>query len=122
MGRRIESVCLIYGTPVHVLAAADIGTYPDQRYHNASPEGVHRVTAVGNHGYSGCFLHYVTAYGWTIFEDSFERGRTTGSLLDLPSWIAELPVPVFFAVLGVQAVIEIWKLISGKPIPKGGHE
>ena len=43
-------------------------------------------------------------------------------LLDLPSWIAELPVPVFFAVLGIQAVIEIWKLVSGQPIPMGGHE
>ena len=68
------------------------------------------------------FCIYVTAYGWTIFEDSYERGRTTGSLLDLPSWIAELPVPVFFAVLGIQAVIEIWKLVSGQPIPMGVHE
>ena len=68
------------------------------------------------------FCVYVTAYGWTIFADSFERGRTTGSLLDLPSWIAELPVPVFFGVLGLQALIEIWKLLNGHPIPKGGHE
>ena len=39
------------------------------------------------------FSFYVVVYGFEIFIDSFERGRTTGSLLDLPSWIAELPVP-----------------------------
>lgn len=68
------------------------------------------------------FSLFVTFYGWKIFIDSFERGRTTGSLLDLPSWIAELPVPVFFACLSLQACLEIWKLIDGQPIPEGGHE
>jgi C4-dicarboxylate transporter DctQ subunit len=68
------------------------------------------------------FSLYVTYFGWTIFHDSFERGRTTGSLLDLPAWIAELPVPLLFAFVSVQALIEIFKLISGDPIPSGGHE
>ena len=54
-----------------------------------------------------------------IFYDSFERGRTTGSLLDLPSWIAELPVPTLFAMLAIQAIIEIWKLLTDQPIPEG---
>ena len=56
------------------------------------------------------FSAYVTIYGWLIFYDSFQRGRTTGSLLDLPSWIAELPVPFFFFILFVQTLIEVWKL------------
>ena len=68
------------------------------------------------------FCFFVVVYGWAIFYDSFERGRTTGSLLDLPSWIAELPVPVMFAFLAIQAITEIWKLASGKPIPTGGQE
>ena len=68
------------------------------------------------------FCFFVVVYGWQIFYDSFERGRTTGSLLDLPSWVAELPVPVLFAFLAIQAITEIWKLASGKPIPTGGHE
>ena len=65
------------------------------------------------------FCAYVTVFGLQIFYDSFERGRTTGSLLDLPSWIAELPVPTFFAMLAIQAIIEIWKLLTDKPIPEG---
>ncbi len=56
------------------------------------------------------FSAYVTIYGWLIFYDSFQRGRTTGSLLDLPSWIAEVPIPFFFFILFVQTLIEVWKL------------
>ena len=65
------------------------------------------------------FCSYVTIFGAQIFYDSFERGRTTGSLLDLPSWIAELPVPVLFGMLAIQAIIEIWKLLTDQPIPEG---
>ncbi|MCC9625938.1 TRAP transporter small permease [Thalassospira sp. MA62] len=68
------------------------------------------------------FSVIVTLKGWDIFFDSFERGRTTGTMLDLPAWIAELPVAVGFALLAVQAVIEIIGLLRGKDIPKGAHE
>ena len=119
----LSQLCLIYGT---LLSMSWLLQHRRHIQINAVttrlPDGVHRITALVTMIILIVFCIYVTAYGWMIFEDSFERGRTTGSLLDLPSWIAELPVPVFFAVLGVQAVIEIWKLISGKPIPKGGHE
>ena len=44
--------------------------------------------------------------GFEIFLDSFVRGRTTGSLLDLPIWIAELSIPFGFAFLLIQSLIE----------------
>jgi len=119
----LSQLCLIYGT---LLSMSWLLQHRRHIQINAVtarlPDPVHRVTALVTMVILIVFCAYVTFYGWTIFEDSFERGRTTGSLLDLPSWIAELPVPVFFAVLGVQAVIEIWKLLSGQAIPKGGHE
>ncbi len=64
--------------------------------------------------------------GWDIFLDSFERGRTTGSMLDLPSWVAELAVPFGFAVLLVQALVEAVRSATGNnPEPdhsaEGGH-
>lgn len=68
------------------------------------------------------FSVIVAIYGWAIFADSFSRGRTTGSLLDLPSWIAEFPVPVMFLLLSLQAGLELWKLATGRPVPDGGHE
>ena len=49
----------------------------------------------------------VAWYGFDIFHDSLARGRTTGSLMNLPIWIVELAVPVGFALLGVQSVIEM---------------
>lgn len=51
--------------------------------------------------------------GWAIFWDSFERGRTTGSMLDLPSWVTELSIPIGFALLCVQAFIEARRAYQG---------
>ena len=67
------------------------------------------------------FSIYVVIFGFEIFMDSFERGRTTGSLLDLPSWIAELPVPFCFFMLIIQALIELKKMVSGITPPSGDH-
>lgn len=64
--------------------------------------------------------------GGDIFLDSFVRGRTTGSMLDLPSWVAELAVPFGFSVLLVQALVEAIRSASGNNpepdnIAEGGH-
>ena len=67
------------------------------------------------------FSSYVMIFGFEIFYDSFFRGRTTGSLLDLPAWIAELPVPFCFLMLIIQAVFEIKKMVSGITPPSGEH-
>ncbi len=58
------------------------------------------------------FSAIVAFWGWDIFHDSWVRGRTTGSLLNLPSWIAELSVPVGFAILTAQAVVDLISLRS----------
>ena len=69
------------------------------------------------------FSIIVTIWGWDIFWDSFERGRTTGSLLDLPAWVAELSVPVGFALLAAQAVAELVSLRGSDTITLGSsHE
>lgn len=62
------------------------------------------------------FSAMVVWKGSEIFWDSFERGRTTGSMLDVPSWIAELAVPVGFTLLLVQALIEIFRLLRGSDV------
>lgn len=56
------------------------------------------------------FSVIVTYWGWTIFYDSWERGRTTGSLLNMPSWVAELSVPVGFGLLTAQAIVQLLTL------------
>ncbi|MFK7892906.1 MAG: TRAP transporter small permease [Granulosicoccus sp.] len=69
------------------------------------------------------FSLVVTVWGWDIFMDSFERGRTTGSLLNLPSWIAELSIPTGFALLALQAVVELIQLPRNRLVSLGSsHE
>ena len=67
------------------------------------------------------FSAYVMIYGFDIFYDSLLRGRTTGSLLNLPSWIAELSVPFCFLLLFIQSFIEIFKLLQNIEPPKSDH-
>ncbi len=62
----------------------------------------------------------VLVYGWSIFHDSFQRGRTTGSLLDLPVWVSELAIPVGFALLIMQAVVELCRLPTTTNASLGG--
>lgn len=69
------------------------------------------------------FSAIVAVYGWDIFLDSFLRGRTTGSLLNMPIWIVELAVPVGFALLCVQIIVEIVHLLRGGALPEeAAHE
>ncbi|MBD1548384.1 TRAP transporter small permease [Roseibium aggregatum] len=71
------------------------------------------------------FSALVTWKGWDIFFDSFERGRTTGSMLDLPTWVTELAVPAGFALLFLQALLEAWRSLTGErdaDAPHGGFE
>ncbi len=68
---------------------------------------IKRLCAWISLGLVAAFSALVTFWGWVIFTDSFERGRTTGSLLNLPTWIAELAIPVGFFLLTLQAIIEI---------------
>jgi len=49
--------------------------------------------------------------------DSFERGRTTGSMLDLPQWWSQAAVPLGFAMLAVQAVLLALSVIAGGEDP-----
>ncbi|MEM1006312.1 MAG: TRAP transporter small permease subunit, partial [Pseudomonadota bacterium] len=60
------------------------------------------------------FSAIVAFWGWDIFHDSWSRGRTTGSLLNLPSWVAELSVPVGFGLLTIQALVELVSLRGGQ--------
>ncbi|MDE4099300.1 TRAP transporter small permease [Phaeobacter gallaeciensis] len=68
------------------------------------------------------FSAVVLVYGYEIFHDSFMRGRTTGTMLDMPMWYVELSLPFGFAVLLVQSVIEVWRAAQGHIAAEGEHE
>lgn len=97
-------------------------TYFGRCCHKASAaQDTARRRNLGDGLHSGLFRHG-DGEGLDIFYESFERGRTSGTMLDLPAWVAELPVAIGFALLSVQSVIEIVGLLRGKDIPKGAHE
>ncbi|WP_205738053.1 TRAP transporter small permease [Granulosicoccus antarcticus] len=68
----------------------------------------------------GIFSGVVTWYGFEIFYDSFIRGRTTGSMLNIPIWIVELAVPVGFFMLTLQCVYEIKRTLFRVVSPAEG--
>ena len=48
------------------------------------------------------FCGIVAWYGTPIAFDSFERGRTTGSMLDIPSWWMQASIPIGFCLSLLQ--------------------
>ncbi|WP_223422323.1 TRAP transporter small permease [Tateyamaria pelophila] len=56
------------------------------------------------------FSAIVAVWGFDIFYTSFERGRTTGSLMNMPIWISEASVPIGFGLLALQGVVELLRL------------
>ena len=106
----LSQLCLIWGTLIAMpwLLGARRHIAVDAVTDNLGPLGK-RLCHVLSMVAVALFSAVVAWKGWEIFYDSFERGRTTGSMLDLPVWIAELAVPVGFALLFVQALIELGK-------------
>ena len=57
------------------------------------------------------FSSVVVYYGWIIAKDSFDVGRTSSSMLDLPAFISEFAIPICFGFLLLKVVIEFVKNI-----------
>lgn len=48
--------------------------------------------------------------GWRVVEDSIRLGRRQPTMLELPNWIAEVPVILGFLLLALQGVAELIRL------------
>lgn len=62
-------------------------------------------------------------YGAWIAWDSLVRGRSTSTMLDVPAVATEAAIPVGFALLGLQALIQmarVWR--EGAPAPAAPSE
>ncbi|MEM6944379.1 MAG: TRAP transporter small permease [Pseudomonadota bacterium] len=119
----LSQLCLIWGTLLSMAYVLAHGRHiAVDAVAGRLPYAVRRVTETLALGVVAVFSGFVVWYGSKIFWDSFERGRTTGSMLDLPSWLAELPVPVGFAVLGIQAVLSMRNAWAGRFLTAGHGE
>jgi len=63
------------------------------------------------------FAVVVCWYGTPIAVNSLERGRTTGTMMDLPNWWAQAAVPVAFLLVALQAILELLRTVLGAPLP-----
>lgn len=62
-------------------------------------------------------------YGGWIALDSLETGRMSGTMLNVPHWMTEGAIPLGFAILFLQALVQIVRVLRGDPIPGAqGHE
>ena len=57
------------------------------------------------------FSVFVVYYGWLIAYDSLEVGRTSSTILDLPSFLTEIAIPLCFGFLFIRVLIEFIKFI-----------
>ena len=55
-----------------------------------------------------CFVVY---YGWLIAYDSLKVGRTSSTILDVPSFLTELAIPLCFAFLVISVILEAIRYI-----------
>jgi len=111
----LSQLCLIWGTLIGMpwLLAANKHIAVDVLTDQLGPSARRICRGFAMAAIAG-FSAIVAWKGYGIFWDSFERGRTTGSMLDLPTWVSELAVPVGFALLFLQALIELGAAMAGK--------
>jgi TRAP-type C4-dicarboxylate transport system permease small subunit len=53
------------------------------------------------------FSSFVVYFGWLIAYDSLKVGRTSSTILDVPSFLTELAIPLCFFLLVIRVSIEI---------------
>ena len=56
-------------------------------------------------------------YGAKIALNSWEVGRMSGTMLNVPHWMTEIAIPAGFAILFLQALVQIARILRGEPIP-----
>ena len=107
----LSQLCLIWGC---LLAMAHLLTLRRHITVNAVttllPRAAQKLCAVFALAVVIAFSAIVAFWGFDIFHESFVRGRTTGSLLNLPVWIAEAAVPVGFGLLALQGIVEMLRM------------
>lgn len=83
--------------------------------------GAQRLMRLLALGFVVAFCCVMVWYGKDAPLNSFMRGRSSGSMLDIPAWWSQSAVPLAFALLGLQAVIEFIRCALGAPLPPDAH-
>ncbi len=63
----------------------------------------------------------VIYYGYDIALDSFVRGRSTGTMLNIPNWWSEAVIPAGFLMLLLQTAVEVIRTLRGDALIDDDH-
>ncbi|MCF8480534.1 MAG: TRAP transporter small permease [Rhodospirillum sp.] len=85
-------------------------------------EGPRRVLEILSLLFVIAFAVGLIVYGSPIALDSLERGRTTGSMIDLPIGLVQISVPIGGLLMTLQAGVEILRLVLGGPLSLLSHD
>lgn len=118
----LSQLCLIYGGLLAMARVLTVGghirvTALTDRMGRRGRLAAELVSMLVVTGFSLVTL----VYGWRIFQDSFDRGRTSGTMLDLPAAVPEAAVPAGFALLTVAALVGLVRTLRGKLPETAGH-
>lgn len=83
--------------------------------------GAQRLMRLLSLGFVIAFCGVLVWYGKDAPLNSYARGRTSGSMLDIPAWWAQSAVPLAFSLLGIQAALEFIRCALGAPLPNDAH-
>jgi TRAP-type C4-dicarboxylate transport system permease small subunit len=75
-----------------------------------------RVMEIASLGFVAAFAAAIAWFGTDIAIDSYVRGRSAGTMLDIPNWWSEAVIPVGFSLLFAQCLVEMVRLALGGPL------
>ena len=82
---------------------------------------VRRFADIFSIAFIAVFSAAVVRYGSEIAHDSFVRGRSTGTMLNIPNWWSEAVIPAGFSLLLLQCIVELIRLARGDSPLSGGQ-
>lgn len=89
---------------------------------DAAPPWLRRALMVASLLFVAVVSALVARYGWQTAAKSLSVGRTSGSMLDIPTAWSQLAIPVGFGLLALQAVASAVGLLAGGPMPRSHEE
>ncbi len=93
--------------------------------HERLPAWAQRICDLVTIVFTGFFCVVVFWFGWEIAWDSFVRGRSTGTMLNIPNWWTEMVIPLGFGLSVLVCAADLVRLARGKQLPEpdsgGGH-
>ena len=81
--------------------------------HERLPERLRRACDLVSTLFIAFFCGVVFWYGWEIAWDSQARGRSTGTMLNIPNWWTEIVIPIGFGVSALACALNLVKLLRG---------